>query len=83
MNLPIQQWIDEAKQTNIALAKQRCLEFNDTRFTNSPVLNNTWQEGYNLIVEKFEERPHWLAWCDLEAIIETLKDEFATSGTKK
>ena len=83
MTLPIQQWIDDAKQTNIKLAKQRCLEFNDTRFTDNPALNNTWQEGYAMIVEKFKERPHWLAWCDLEVVIEVLKDEYALSDTQK
>ena len=82
MTLPIQQWIDDAKQTNIKLAKQRCLKFNDTMFTNNPVPNKTWQEGYAMIVEKFKERPHWLAWSDLEAIIEVLKDEYSENTNK-
>ena len=75
MTLPIQQWIDEAKQTNIKLAKQRCLEFNDEHNT-----NKTWQEGYAMIVEKFKDRPHWLAWCDLEVVIDVLKDEYSVSA---
>lgn len=79
MTLPIQQWIDDAKQTNIKLAKQRCLEFNNTMLTDNPTPNKTWQEGYVLIAEKLKQRPHWLAWCDLEAVVETLKHEFNAS----
>lgn len=74
--LPIQQWINEAKQRNIELAKQRCLEFNDTRFTDKPIPNKTWQEGYVLIAEKLKQRPNRLAWCDLEAVVETLRHEY-------
>lgn len=76
MTLPIQHWIHEAKQTNIKLAKQRCLEFNNTMFSDNPTPNKTWQEGYVLIAEKLKQRPNSLVWCDLEAVVETLQQEF-------
>lgn len=82
MTLPIQQWIDDAKQANIKLAKQRCLEFNSTMFTDNPAPNKTWQEGYVLIVEKLKQRPNRLAWCDLEAVIDTLQHEYVKTQTE-